>query len=146
MTENWRQVWIRGSVAPAELSALIDLIRPDAPLGIHPFSYVRPRTTGLNLWPSPTMDVVGDLALPVFAVKSLALWAGALPRVAPSLLLTIDVGSPFRDPRCEATILVDASSVTILEPQVLRLREITLDEQLERAEAVLLWQLEGRQY
>lgn len=140
MTDNRRQVWIRGSVGLRDLHNLTDFVSSPT---IHPLGCVAPRVTGLNLWPAPRMDVVGDLAMPEVDIQALADCVAELPTVAPSLLLTIDVGSSYRDPTCEATILADAHMISIRDPQVPRLRRITDDEQLERIQAVLLARLEG---
>lgn len=130
--QDWRQVWILGSVDEVDLGGLTAMVTPRTRAGVHPFAYTGPLPTGLNLWPAVTMNVVGDLAKPNVDNHCLKRWAEGLTVMAPSLTIAIHIGSSHRDPTCEATILVSDERAIIMPPTVMRLRPMDRGEQLRR--------------
>lgn len=143
MSEDRRQIWIRGSCPPQDLAALTRLVLAPNAADVHAFACIKPSMDGLNMWPALHMNVVGRLATPDVDIATLAHQAGTLLATAPGLLLTIDVGGPDRDPTCEATILAGDGVIEIREPQIHELRAISRHEYLARIELILLHQLEG---
>lgn len=139
---NWRTVHIIGSCDPAEIGALeerlcVDYMGDDGFENWGPLSWSPSGSLcGVNSWVAPTMNTVGNLAERDYVPEDVADELRRLVEVAPSLTLLVHCGDDWESTECVATIVVAGGNVTVEDPQVNHLREVTQDESMARVAAL----------
>jgi len=137
--DNKRAVWLVGTVSQEDLSKLRGFVRTGHDYqGFHALSHHGPSLDGLNDWPALTMDLVGNLPGHGYTIDEIAevlLWAAA---AAPSLRLKVHCGGDFEDANVAATITVADLDVIVGPAEVLRLRQTTEIERVDRVVDALM--------
>lgn len=122
---NWRTVHIDGSCPEVELHALRAACSvADNYHNFHCLS-VSEGLAGLGDWPATRINAVGNLAERDYSVVDVAEQLRNLVKVAPGLALRVHCGDEYEEKKCVATIEVRDGVVTVLEPEVALIPEIS---------------------
>jgi hypothetical protein len=125
---NWRTVNIQGTCAAEELPALRKSITVDKDYeNFHCLSNSG-GMIGLGNWPAEQMDVTGNLAERDYSVNAVAWQLEELMILAPSLRLKVHCGDEYESLQCIATITVGDRQVSIGDPEIERLPEISREQ------------------
>lgn len=123
---NWRTVQIIGTCDKADLDALKGAVTVgDDYEGFHCLCYCGPSICGLGNWPAETINAIGNLAERDYSVDSVADALRDLVTAAPSLNVKIHCGGDWEDRTCIATLIAGGGSVTVAEPEIAELPEIS---------------------
>lgn len=123
---NWRTANIIGTMSEGHAAKLCDYLaytfEPGDPgmarFGPLSFSRTRPSLCGLNRWPAPVMNVVGNLAERNYDPDDVAEHLKELVEVAGSMLLKVHCGGDYESLECLATVSVGEGVVVVGKPEV----------------------------
>jgi hypothetical protein len=143
---DWMTVNIVGTCGPDELDALCKAARVDirnpsddedewGPLSVDPST---PSLCGLDCWPAESMCVVGNCFERDFTPDCVAEQLRTLVRTAPSLALKVHCGGPYEAKECVKTVTVAGGAVTVGEPEITKLPELSTDMMTGRIARQLL--------
>lgn len=94
------------------------------------FNRRQPSLCGINAWPSPTMDAVGNLAERGYDVEDVANHLRELVQIAGSMLLKVHCGGDYESLDCIATVSVGEGVVAVGKPEIEQLKPLS-DAQAE---------------
>ncbi len=139
---NWRTVHITGTMSKQDAIAVYEYLgyrdyryrQPRDPAIEHfgPLSFNRdsPSVYGLNAWPAPEMDRIGNLAERNYDIKDVVDALRELLPIAGSMLLKVHCGGDHETRTCVATIYVGEGLVAIGKPEVEEIGDISEEQVL----------------
>lgn len=135
---NWRTVNMTGTMSERDAAALRQYLgyshrfiasgakRDPAWDRFGPLSFNRdqPSLCGLNDWPAPEVNRIGNLAERDYSVEQVAEHLRELLTVAGTMLLKVHCGADYEVLDCVATINVGEGIAAIGKPEVAKIEEI----------------------
>lgn len=135
---NWRTVNMTGTMSEQDAAALREYLgyshrfvtsgaaRDPAWERFGPLSFNReqPSLCGLNDWPAPVVNRIGNLAERGYSVEDVAETLRELLTIAGTMMLKVHCGADWEELDCVATISVGEGLVAVGKPEVARIEEI----------------------
>lgn len=125
---DWRTVFMVGRCAPEHVAALREAITPGEDYRNFHCLVNSGGLCGIWDWAAESILAVGNLAERNYTVENVAARLALLLKVAPSLELKVHCGGDYESVECIATITVSEGKVTIAEPEILKLPEISEEQ------------------